>query len=362
MSPRRCPRRSATVTRLLLGAAALAGLAAPWPGVPRLGDAVAAGTGRTPVGPRGVYYGWASPADARVWLEAAPCDRDDPPARVVLESGQALAALLGLAPPPLAFALDGSAVLSLPGAQDQASALDVGAGFVAASAGPDRPGSADGGRGSSDADGGPGAAARGPRREAFARARVTCRSWREAAWALGRLEVEQVDGPAGDDRPLAVVLVPEPAHTGVYAVLLLWTWDEPVTLRSVGYAPASAATGKVVAGVGSADSWPEWRAAIRGWSEAGARGAVDPGRPAVRPYWRADGPAPPLFVRDAASLDLALGPYSTALIALGAWSFRRPLEYLLAFPTVTYEHAGALRRVGLTEPLRLVKRQEPGVR
>jgi len=50
------------------------------------------------------------------------------------------------------------------------------------------------------------------------------------------------------------------------------------------------------------------------------------------------------------------------LIALGAWSFRRPLEYLLAFPTVAYEHAGALRRVGLTEPLRLVKRQEPGVR
>lgn len=271
----------------------------------------------------GAFFGWAAPKQARVWVEAAPCPDRDPPARVTLE-GARLAALLGRAPPPVGFPLGAGAVVSTASDAGPVAVLDLGSGFMGTVAG-----------------------------GTYARARVVCRSWREAAWVLGALAVAVVDGPAADDLPLRAHLQPQPPHTGVLAHLLLTAGGEAVTVKAVGYAPDGVASGRVLVGVGKAEHWPEWAEAVRRWSEAGARGEVDVGPPPVRPYWLDAGPTPPLVMRDASDLGVVLEPYSAALVAIGTWSFRDPPELLLTFPTVAYEQGGVEHRVGLTEPLRL---------
>ncbi|HEX7039477.1 MAG TPA: hypothetical protein VF202_05140 [Trueperaceae bacterium] len=280
---------------------------------------------------RGAYYGWVAPGEARVWLEAAPCPAGDPPARATLEGGTWPAALLGRRPPPLTFPLGAAAVVSLPGSSGPVRVLDVGSGLVgeAGSTGDDADATA-----------------------TYTRARVVCRSWQEAAWDVGALGVARVDAPASDDLPLTVYLVPEPAHTGVLGVLLFHARTEPVTIEAVGYAPDGVANGRVIVGVGRVEHWQEWLDALRRWSEAGARGEVDMGPPPVRPYWLPDGPTPPLLMEDADDLGLVLEPHSSALVAIGTWSFSRPPDLLLTFPTFSYVQGGAERRVGLTEPLR----------
>ncbi len=298
---------------------------------------------------RGVYYGWVAPRDARVWLEGAPCTDADPPARVTLEGGSRLAALLGRSPPPLTVPLDGAAIASLPGRSGPVPLLDVGSGLVGGAG----PALAGGARAS-------GAAPLGGQVPAgtatYARVRVDCRSWREAVWDAGALGVAEVDGLASDDPVLAVHLVPEPAHTGLLAVLLLQTGAEPVTVESVGYAPDAVATGRVLVGVGRAEHWPEWIEAIARWSEAGGRGEVVLGPPPARPYWLPDGPTPPLAMADADDLALMLEPHASALVAIGNWSFGRPPERLLTFPTVSYVQGGVERSAGLAEPLYQVAR------
>ncbi len=195
---------------------------------------------------------------------------------------------------------------------------------------------------------------------------------------MGVLAVAPVEGALGDEGPLRVHVLlepacpaarlpaPTPACGGFLALLLVQTLEEPVELRAVSYAPPDASSGLVLGAVGAAEHWPEWRAAARAWPEEVEREAP------ARPYWQAAGPTPPLTQLAADDLGMALGPRTSALIAIGEWSFQPPnaaarhLERLtsrlglarsglrgtvLSYPALSYVSGGAERRMGLVEPI-----------
>lgn len=385
--PRSPTARSAATALAALAAVVAAGSAAalprlpsrvPWEvasGVPSVVPTLAAAAH---VPPRGAYHGWVAPGAARVWLEASPCQAGDPPLTLTLALSPGRVPVAGLAgdepggptPHPVSgVALDLAAgVPRAPAAAPPEAVLDVGPALAEALLGPAA-----------------GAAAPHPIDTPHARARVVCRSWRERAWDVGALAVARVDGAATDDLPLRAYLVPEPAHTGVVAVVLLQALAEPVEVRGLAYAPAAVASGRVLAAVGAAEHWPEWRRRARAAAgsaapEAAASAAGTSAPEPPRPHWLAPGPTPPLRLLPADDLGLRIEPFGAALVAIGDWSFRPagalsppPLRWLaraldrlrpprpgdtlpprlLSFPSLTYAHAGEARSVGFLEPLRL---------
>jgi hypothetical protein len=326
-------RRRWALAAALLGISAVAtflwldltGVPSPVPGALRAGLL----TGGQGAAMLGTYHGWVAPADARVLLEGSPCPANDPPAHVTLHASAGLERLVGTGGESITFA-GGVAPASLPASPGTLPVLDLGAAFAGAD------------QRAYDVT--------------FTGVHVACRSWREAAWRLEGLAVRRVGAPASADLPLFADLMPEPVHTGVYALLFLSTQEAPVTVRSISYAPDGAASGQVVVGVGTADHWQSWRDALRRWSEAGGSGPIEVGPGGPRPYWRASDPTPPLQVRRADDLSIELEPYSTAFVAVGSWSFRRPPELLVSFPTVTYVHDGVTSSIGLTEPVLVAAR------
>lgn len=211
-----------------------------------------------------------------------------------------------------------------------------------------------------------------PPGEYSAVAAARCRSGEETLHQLGAVRIVAL--PA-DNAGIAVSASSTPSG-GVPAVLSVLNLGlRPARLTRVEYAPAVAATGRVIAGAGSVEQVARWRASLFGSGPAvldppsldawpTGTSQTDPtatGRAATDGGPEPSAPDQALRVRPAASLDLTLEPDQAALIVVTAASLypTRPSRPVLFRPLVLYETAagepgGVLERdrlaVGWTGP------------